>query len=132
MDTALAPPETARITQRSIKPPAAERRAWIRYPGKLAPLPISDGEFKRGWWAELSDVSKHGVRVLMSSQVLAGTMLLIEVPQGAGQAPEPVLMRVIHVAQQSVGAWLIGCEFVRILTEVELQALLQSPEIASQ
>ena len=33
------------------------------------------------------------------------------------------LVRVVHVADQSDGTWLLGCEFVKPLSDAELKAL---------
>ena len=107
-----------------------ERRAWVRYPGRLGAFHLLDNNDEPRCWAQINEVSRGGVAVWLRAPVAVGTRLLIEVPETPARSSVPVLMRVIHATPASRGQWLVGCEFIQPLGDDELQALLMAPACA--
>jgi len=53
-----------------------------------------------------------------------GTLLTIEIQPPGNRFLDPLLARVVHVAAQPDGSWLVGCAFSREISEEDLQRLL--------
>ena len=107
-----------------------ERRAWVRYPGRLGAFHLLDNNDEPRCWAQIKEVSRGGVALWLRAPVTVGTRLLIEVPETPGRPALPALMRVIHATRAKRGQWLVGCEFIQPLSNDELQALLTAPACA--
>ena len=101
-----------------------ERRAAHRRTGKgealTRPLEAGDTIF---WGATVRDISTSGIGLTLCFPFRAGTYLAIEL-QETGGAARSVLSRVVHALDQPDGTWHIGCEFVRPLTESDLDILV--------
>ena len=74
-----------------------------------------------GW---LVDISVKGLGLLLDSQLDAGTLLFVELESAPEAAPMELLAHVVRATLASEGEWLIGCEFVNPLEELELKTLL--------
>jgi hypothetical protein len=108
------------------RPPFQEvgHRAWVRYQGwRNAAFNIHQCDTDRGWWAKVTNVSRRGVCVELTSPVQVDGLLLFELPVASGQPQDAVPERVVHATQNTAGNWLTGCEFVRPLSREELQLL---------
>jgi hypothetical protein len=122
--------ESAGISRPVDGRPQIERRAWVRYPGRLGAFHLLDNNDEPRCWAQIKEVSRGGVALWLRAPVTVGTRLLMEVPETPGRPALPALMRVIHTTPANTGRWLVGCEFVQPLSEDELQALLMMPACA--
>jgi hypothetical protein len=104
---------------------AIERRAWVRYSCDLdfSCQPIAVGNDNR-WLGRVLNLSRGGACLVVGRRFERGTILAIELQSGAQSVTGPLLARVAHCTPQSHSDWLIGCSFVRELSEEELQALV--------
>jgi hypothetical protein len=76
------------------------------------------------WGASIHDISNGGVGLKLCYPFKRGTYLAIDLvsPNGNNRA---LLGRVVHVHDQfSDGTWLVGCEFVKQLTDSEVELLI--------
>jgi hypothetical protein len=111
-------------------PPAepAERREAERFPPEITPvcrvggltLPVISRAIVR-------DLSATGIGLLVNQPMKAGTVLVLCLESVDRQLARPLPARVMHASAVSEGHWLVGCQFVRCLSEPELQALLSGP-----
>lgn len=102
-----------------------ERRAWVRYPcaGDTSCLPIVAAPDSQ-WPGQVVDLSAGGVGVLLPRRFETGTVLSIEVQEKEGEGTRHLIGRVVRVTRGPDNRWLLGCTFVRPLTEDDVQALL--------
>lgn len=104
-----------------------ERRAWLRYPATPSTPNISvfAEEEVISWNAEVSDVSQGGISLLANSEFMTGALVEIELPDGKGGIARTLQARVVRSETKDGVQWLIGCAFFGILSECEVQALLE-------
>jgi hypothetical protein len=85
--------------------------------------PLS-GAGKLSWVGWASDVSDHGMCLVVERRFEKGTLLRVQARTGAvGHAAFP-LLRVVLVRAAGEGKWLIQCHFTRKPDEGELCILL--------
>jgi hypothetical protein len=99
-----------------------ERRAFVRHVCNLEavsrPLESPDALC---WGARVKGISTGGVSLLLCYPFKPGSFLAVELN---GQRPaRTLLVKVIHVADQSDGTWLLGCELANPLNEAELERM---------
>ena len=75
------------------------------------------------WGAIVRDISVGGLSLSLCFPFKPGTHLAIDL-QGARGFSRTLLTRVLHVHDQADGAWLLGCEFVKPLTQSDMELLL--------
>jgi hypothetical protein len=102
-----------------------ERRAWVRYPCELdsACQPLA-GSRGNQWPGKIRNLSRGGVAVTLSRRFEIGTLLAIDVQGQAEAILGTVLARVVRVAPQDDGGWLLGCTLTKPVSEEDLKALL--------
>jgi hypothetical protein len=77
------------------------------------------------WPARVIDLSARGVRLLLRRRFEPGKLVLVELANGRRVFSCALVMRVVHVTPQPDGAFLLGAEFSRKLSQRELMALLE-------
>ncbi len=111
----------ARLAKRHQK---TERRGWVRYPSDLEVSCRLVGTNERHVWAgKVEDISAVGVGLIMNCTFRHGALLSLAPSKGT-ETVQSVLARVRDTTAQPGGCWLIGCSFVRELSEQELEAWL--------
>lgn len=109
------------------KAQAAERRAWIRYPRRLAiQWQIFGAKREDSFAAETIDVSMTGAGILMNRSFAPGTILSLHVV--GCRDLRTLMVRVKQCRPMENGMWNIGTTFVVRLAEPEMDALLDHPE----
>ena len=115
----------ARATQRA----ETGRHAWVRSRAGRAvycqPMPTSPSkEPERGWWGRLRNISSAGVAVCLSRPFEPGTLLIIELSLQEKRRACRFPGRVVHATPEGARFWIVGCEFLRLLSDEELEALV--------
>jgi hypothetical protein len=108
--------------------PETERRACVRLSTnqELSCQPITGSkaqEQRTGWLGRLRDISPGGAGLLLSQRFEPGSMLIVELE--AKRPTRSFAGQVVHATLDESGRWIVGCEFIRPLSEKELQSLLQ-------
>jgi hypothetical protein len=75
--------------------------------------------------AELLNISAQGIGLVVQPTP-AGSLINIDLHDVAGKLVRTMLACVVHTTQRASGDCVVGCTFVRELTEFVLQVLLQS------
>jgi PilZ domain len=101
-----------------------ERRAGDRH---LCSLEATSHAIEPGqtlsWGAVVNDISAGGVSVTLCYPFRLGTYLAIEL-QGHNGMMRTLMVRVVHVHDRTDGMWRLGCEFLKPLTESDMEMLL--------
>jgi hypothetical protein len=100
------------------------RRTAIRHACSLETTyhPHEDGE-GISWGAVVEDISTRGIGISLCYPFRPGTYLTVDLPSANGLV-RSVLVRVVHVRDRSDGAWHLGCEFIKPLTDSDMEMLL--------
>jgi hypothetical protein len=85
----------------------------------------SANKAKKGWWGKLRNISSGGLAVRLSRPFEPGSMLIIELSDKAKRRTYYFPVHVVHATAEGMRLWLIGCEFVRPLSEEGLRAMLK-------
>src|SRR5260370_22097629 len=75
------------------------RRVWIRYPCDMeAVCQPADGSQSQRVSAQVRNVSRGGINLLMPTSIATGSLMSVELPCGTGQQASTILAYVIRVA----------------------------------
>ncbi len=102
-----------------MAPSAADRRRWVRYPANLGTFwqAVRTGQ-EICYSARVQDISQGGVRLLVNQRFEPGTLLRILLVKA-------IEARLVHATPTPDNQWTLGCEFTAVLSEQEVQNLLQ-------
>jgi PilZ domain len=105
--------------------PCVERRLATRYVSDVPVLchPASAPEETRVP-AHVRDVSANGIALLSEERFEPGTLLEVERPGPNNHPRLRMVSCVRHVSGQDGKPWMLGCSFIRELSDQELQAFL--------
>src|SRR5262249_53114060 len=99
-----------------------ERRATVRYQCSCEASCSSLAPFER-LHGKVRDVSTQGIGLVLRDSIREGTQLVIDLKTRNPGIYLTLLARVVHTREEGEGAWTIGCEFITVPTEEQLQAL---------
>src|ERR1019366_2414970 len=80
--------------------------------------PLEVGE-TLSWGAVVNDISAGGVGITLCYPFRPGTYLAVDL-QSPGGMVRTLMVRVLHVHDQTDGMWRLGCEFVKPLTQDDM------------
>lgn len=103
---------------------SSDQRKFIRYACDIKAQfeAVADDSGRHD--AKVLNVSASGVALMVEREVEPGALLNVTLHSATGSASRTILCCVVHVASQEAGTWALGCNFIRQLTEDDLQALL--------
>ena len=110
---------------RRQRPHDPDQRGWVRFPcdAEAFYYPVN-GTVPKPLPARAFNISPVGVGLLVPSEVPAGTLVSVELRSPRQPAALTIMASVVRVTGQPGGEWALGCNFIRELSEKELQALL--------
>jgi c-di-GMP-binding flagellar brake protein YcgR len=103
---------------------STDRRKHFRHPVAcgVAFLRTESGEAR--WEAEITDISRGGVRILSNHWFEENELLKLDL--GQDEDAFSAIVRVVRVRAETEGKWLLGCRFIPELHAQELHALLRT------
>jgi c-di-GMP-binding flagellar brake protein YcgR len=106
------------------RPLGPDGRNWTRFPCDVTAMVqrLSDDDPTR-YSAHVRDISASGVALIVDTEIPTGTLLNAEL-HGASGRTFTILACVVHVAPAPDGGHILGCNFIRELSERDLQALM--------
>jgi hypothetical protein len=112
----------AKKAKRTLDSAVIERRASVRHVCDLEAVsrPL-ESPVGLCWGARVRSVSLGGMSLVLCYPFKPGAFLAVEMNRQEQAANH--MVKVVHVADQSDGTWLLGCEFVKPLNDAELKAL---------
>lgn len=107
------------------KHPPSDQRTWMRFPCNIqvAIQPIG-GENAPQIPAQVLNISASGIGLLVKQPIETGVLLNVNMHGGPGKGDRTILACVVHVTTQVEDEWALGCNFIRELSEEDLNALL--------
>jgi len=75
------------------------------------------------WGAVVQDISSTGIGLTLCYPFRAGTYLAVDIKTVHGDV-RSALVCVVHVDDQRDGMWRLGCEFVKPLSESEMDVII--------
>lgn len=82
---------------------------------------VGDG---MGWGGTVKDISTGGLKLGICFPFSPGTFLAVEMQSPAGAVSRALVCRVAHVHDHADGTWTLGCEFIKPLSDREVELLL--------
>lgn len=121
----MTPQELQVLGADRARPEYNDGRAWVRFPTQVEtyfhPVVAADHAPRR---AEIVNVSAGGVALHSERAFERGTLLHLEFRGPGGQPLPPRNARVVHATSKTPDDWVLGCTFVRELSDADLQALM--------
>ena len=109
-----------------VQTPVIDKRARVRYRCEsLQHNRAFISNSSKTLAAQVVDLSRTGVGLLLEAPIEKGTMLLIELGDGSKDVSFELMAEVVYAQQNETGAWRCGCELLREISEDELHLLLQ-------
>lgn len=103
----------------------SERRQWIRYAATMAVgIRRFGARDDSAWRGELCNVSAAGAGLVSEAAVELEAVLEVRPLHRTWNAALKLMVRVRKLVELPGGSWLLGCTFVRQLTDEELRGLL--------
>src|SRR6266446_10295354 len=113
------PPSPAPGADRSAA--EVDRRVWVRFPSRRATYcKRADNNDEPSWPAQACDVSRGGLKLLSTRKFERGITLKIGSINQSGEKPAQVMAEVRYVTPTPEGKWMMGCAFLKELTEEDL------------
>ncbi len=112
---------------RRQKPTPPDQRTWLRFPCDVRAsyqFVAGDNAEPESYEARVENISPSGIALVVPDPVETGVLLSIEIHAAAGTAARTILACVVHAARQQDGQWALGCNFIRELSEADLQVLV--------
>jgi hypothetical protein len=104
--------------------PAPDLRASERVPCSVrAAFELLGDEAPNRHPARVLNISLGGIGLVADRPIAAGALLNLELHSADGRAERTLLACVVHVSSRSSGEWVLGCSFIRELSEADLAAL---------
>ncbi len=117
-------PDTLVPSVRGTAVRKADRRAAVRTDCSVEATSQALDEVETiSWGAVVEDISVTGLGITLCYPFRAGTYLAVDM-DSAGGVVRTVLVRVVHVRDRHDGAWHLGCEFVKPLSQTEVDMLI--------
>lgn len=102
-----------------------DQRTWVRFACNCTVQFEKVGDpANQSWQAKVLNISASGIGLMTEEPVGAGALLNLELRSQSGKPVKTILACVVHVTHQQTGAWALGCNFIRQLTEQDLQQLI--------
>lgn len=106
------------------KYPPGDRRTWMRFPCQVkATYQVVGYEETAICQGEVLNISANGIGLLVGQSIELGSLLNLELQQANGASTCTILACVVHGHEEG-GRWALGCNFIRELSEDDLQALV--------
>ena len=103
--------------------PTENLRRIPRQPGNtVGPLRLTFASAP-SFWADVHDISILGVCLIADIEFQAGSTFRVEAGPRDRILQDALWAELRHVTQRADGRWLLGCNFSRYLTFVDLETL---------
>ncbi|HEV3260320.1 MAG TPA: PilZ domain-containing protein [Gemmataceae bacterium] len=104
--------------------PPEERRQWPRHAAREIRVNLILGPAGPGWPAEPQDMSRSGIRLLLTRPLEVGTEAMAVIYHPGRHFFLRVPLRVAYVIEQAGDRFIVGASFARELTADEMRGLL--------
>lgn len=110
---------------RKLEAAREDQRTWVRFAGGLKANYRKVGEpVGVTHPAKVLNIAATGIGLAVHPSLQTGSLLNVDLMDKDGRMVRTILACVVHTTQRAVGDYAVGCNFIRELTEDELQSLL--------
>jgi hypothetical protein len=103
----------------------SERRRFARHPcHQTSSCHAINPAENKNWQAIVYDISLSGLSLVTDYPFDEGEILVIQLENPIEGFRPRLFARVIRATEEAAGKWLIGCRLINLLTDYELQVLL--------
>jgi hypothetical protein len=104
----------------------SERRDWVRHASTVQGVycRLFGDDRHHTFTGELQNISAQGAGLVCTFAFRTGAILELKPISSADQFPSKLLVRVKSSTARANGEWLLGCTFVRELSDEELEGLV--------
>jgi hypothetical protein len=121
----LGDAELAQFGARRVQAPAADQRQFVRFSCQIkATYQFVDHPESPAVAVEVANISPTGIGLLAEKTLAPGSMLTLNLQSTASQEVRTILACVVHVITRPGERCILGCHFIRELSEQELNAIL--------
>jgi hypothetical protein len=122
----LSPEDLHRFGARKQASAETDQRTWVRFTSALqARYSKVNAEVTQAVCpASILNISPNGIGLSVQHAPQAGTLLNIDLLDSSGKIVRTLLACVVHTTRRAEGEYAIGCNFLRVLRDEELQSLL--------
>jgi PilZ domain len=122
----LTDSELAAFGARRQKPTRPDdNRQWVRFNGHVrASCQSVEAPASETWPAQVSNISANGIGLVVDHPVENGTLLNLNLHSPTTTSSRTILACVVHVTSTPANEWVLGCNFIRELSEDDLRALV--------
>jgi hypothetical protein len=121
----LSSDDLARFGADKVRAGQDDQRIWVRYDcalrAKCKRLSDSEGEPQA---VRVLNISASGIGLALDFPVKSGSLLTLDLLDRHGRMVCTILACAVHTSSRAGAEYSIGCNFIRELTEEELQSLL--------
>ncbi len=104
-----------------VKSTPPDKRAWVRFPCSLEAAYSLVGETQRAGTAKVIDISPSGVGLSVTEPIEVGALLNLRIHGASAEHSLSMLACVVRTVRKGEQQ-LLGCNFIRELTDAELDA----------
>jgi hypothetical protein len=102
-----------------------DKRVWVRFSCELQASYRKVGDpTGQSHAAQVLNVSANGIGLSVQPTLEAGSLVNVDLLDRSGRMLRTILACVVHTTLRAGGDYAVGCNFIRELSEEELQALL--------
>jgi hypothetical protein len=107
-----------------INGPTPDQRSWDRFPCEAqATCRLVQHEAAAPQTAEVLNIAPDGIGLRLCSPVPIGALLSLDLYNHRGEAAFTIMASAVHLTNRGHD-WILGCNFLRELSEQELRALV--------
>ena len=108
-----------------VKHDPGDQRQWVRFATNIhAHFQKVGDERNLRYQAKVFNVSASGVGLEVENRVDTGSLLSVDLLDNQETVRQTMLACVVHVSPSDGGAWSLGCNFIRSLSEEDLSGLV--------
>jgi hypothetical protein len=117
--------DLGRFGAQNVQADSDDNRIWVRFPCELKATYSKVGDIVgQSQPAEVLNISANGIGLAVQPTLQAGSLVNVDLLDKNGRMMRTILACVVHTTQRASGDYAVGCNFIRELTEEELQSLL--------
>jgi len=124
----LSPEDLHRFGAQKQAADDSDQRTWVRFACTLQATyrKVSDAVGQSPAPAEILNISANGIGLSVQPPLQAGTLINVDLLDKQGKYVRTLLACVVHMTRRTGGDHALGCNFIRVLSEEELQSLLSA------
>ena len=121
----LASEDLSRFGGEQIPSSDDGKRTWIRFSCDLKASYRKVGDpANQSLPAQVLNISANGVGLSVAQPLTTGSLLNVDLLDKTGQVARTMLTCIVHTKVRASGDFAVGCNFIRELSEQELQSLV--------